>query len=72
MPIDLSFLKGTIDKGGTPCLDWKSDAAPKQAGVAQAVEQLTCNEQVGGSSPSASSSCEICFVLGHQARKIGL
>ncbi len=26
------------------------------AGVAQLVEQLTCNEQVGGSSPSASSA----------------
>ena len=26
-----------------------------QAGVAQLVEQLICNQQVGGSSPSASS-----------------
>ena len=29
-----------------------------EAGVAQPVEQLTCNEQVGGSSPFASSLCE--------------
>ena len=28
----------------------------KQAGVAQLVEQLICNQQVGGSSPSTSSN----------------
>ena len=28
----------------------------KNAGVAQLVEQLICNQQVGGSSPSASST----------------
>ncbi len=28
----------------------------KNAGVAQLVEQLICNQQVGGSSPSTSSS----------------
>ena len=29
--------------------------APRPAGVAQLVEQLICNQQVGGSSPSTSS-----------------
>ena len=29
----------------------------KNAGVAQLVEQLICNQQVGGSSPSTSSKC---------------
>ena len=34
-----------------------SDAVqPESAGVAQSVERLICNQQVGGSSPSASSS----------------
>ena len=37
------------------------DAAP-HAGVAQSVEQLICNQQVGGSSPSTSSSPS----LGHK------
>ena len=35
-----------------------------EAGVAQPVEQLTCNEQVGGSSPFASSSFEQVFLTG--------
>ena len=35
---------------------WYSNLAPKNAGVAQLVEQLICNQQVGGSSPSTSSS----------------
>ena len=30
-------------------------SAAKHAGVAQLVEQLICNQQVGGSSPSTSS-----------------
>ena len=29
---------------------------PSQAGVAQLVEQLICNQQVGGSNPSTSST----------------
>ena len=29
----------------------------QRAGVAQLVEQLICNQQVGGSSPSTSSNC---------------
>ena len=29
---------------------------PSDAGVAQSVEQLICNQQVGGSSPSTSST----------------
>ena len=32
-----------------------ADASCIFAGVAQSVEQLTCNQQVGGSSPLASS-----------------
>ena len=35
---------------------WYSNLAPKNAGVAQLVEQLICNQQVGGSSPSTSSN----------------
>ena len=35
---------------------WYSNLAPKNAGVAQLVEQLICNQQVGGSSPSTSST----------------
>ena len=35
------------------------------AGVAQLVEQLICNQQVGGSSPSTSST-----LRGHRPRKI--
>ena len=34
---------------------WYSIQARKNAGVAQLVEQLICNQQVGGSSPSTSS-----------------
>ena len=30
-------------------------AVPEYAGIAQSVEQLICNQQVGGSSPSTSS-----------------
>ena len=37
----------------------------KQAGVAQLVEQLICNQQVGGSSPSTSSIIlPLCFIMG--------
>ncbi len=35
---------------------WYIIRALKNAGVAQLVEQLICNQQVGGSSPSTSSS----------------
>ena len=35
---------------------WYSNLAPKNAGVAQLVEQLICNQQVGGSSPSTGSN----------------
>ena len=31
-------------------------AVPEYAGIAQSVEQLICNQQVGGSSPSTSST----------------
>ena len=34
---------------------WYYNLAVKNAGVAQLVEQLICNQQVGGSSPSTSS-----------------
>ena len=37
-------------------------AALADAGVAQSVEQLICNQQVGGSSPSTSS---IKFIWGN-------
>ena len=43
--------------------DW-SRSEGGEAGVAQPVEQLTCNEQVGGSSPFASSSFEQVFLKG--------
>ena len=33
----------------------------KNAGVAQLVEQLICNQQVGGSSPSTSSKISLLF-----------
>ncbi len=33
----------------------------KNAGVAQLVEQLICNQQVGGSSPSTSSKKAYCL-----------
>ncbi len=33
----------------------------KYAGVAQLVEQLICNQQVGGSSPSTSSTKAYCL-----------
>jgi hypothetical protein len=33
------------------------------AGVAQSVEQLICNQQVAGSSPIASSSLSINYIL---------
>jgi hypothetical protein len=42
----LFFKKTSSDKGGLA----------KSAGVAQLVEQLTCNQQVAGSSPIASST----------------
>ena len=35
---------------------WYIIQARKNAGVAQLVEQLICNQQVGGSSPSTSSN----------------
>ena len=34
----------------------------KNAGVAQLVEQLICNQQVGGSSPSTSSIILLSFI----------
>ena len=34
---------------------WMMAVDLKHAGVAQSVEQLICNQQVGGSSPSTSS-----------------
>ena len=36
----------------------------RTAGIAQLVEQLICNQQVGGSSPLASSMGKISFVRG--------
>ena len=35
------------------------------AGVAQLVEQLICNQQVGGSSPSTSSIYALMFSANH-------
>ena len=35
---------------------WYINLALENAGVAQLVEQLICNQQVGGSSPSTSST----------------
>ena len=37
------------------------------AGVAQSVEQLICNQQVGGSNPSASSIGELLAALFREA-----
>ena len=37
----------------------ETDKTCGNAGVAQLVEQLICNQQVGGSSPSTSSTCFI-------------
>ena len=37
----------------------KTDKTCENAGVAQLVEQLICNQQVGGSSPSTSSTCSL-------------
>ena len=39
-------------------------AKAKFAGVAQLVEQLICNQQVGGSSPSTSSILRIIILYG--------
>ena len=63
-----SFLKNLVDKSVGVCYyNWavkspRSDHESLQeqrrllyAGVAQSVEQLICNQQVGGSSPSTSS-----------------
>ena len=41
------------------------------AGVAQLVEQLTCNQQVGGSSPFASSMMER-FPSGQREQTVNL
>ena len=41
----------------------KINSADGDAGVAQLVEQLICNQQVGGSNPSTSSN-RICFIWG--------
>ena len=38
---------------------WYINLALKNAGVAQLVEQLICNQQVGGSSPSTSSITQL-------------
>ena len=50
-------------QGTPPCrlflnryINWFAHARPAQASVAQLAEQLICNQQVVGSSPSASSS----------------
>ena len=48
------FFRKTLDKHGLPVYNIFLSAA-ENAGVAQLVEQLICNQQVGGSSPSASS-----------------
>ena len=56
----LKKTKKTLDK--RVCLWYNNkvvrtdDALKNGAGVAQLVEQLICNQQVGGSSPSTSSN----------------
>ena len=49
--------KIALDKHAFPCYNiaccWTAD---EDAGVAQPVEQLICNQQVGGSNPSTSST----------------
>ena len=47
-------IKKVIDKAGRAC--YNIVRRGKDAGVAQLVEQLICNQQVGGSSPSTSST----------------
>ncbi len=42
------------------------------AGVAQLVEQLICNQQVGGSSPSTSSRCMGEFPSGQRGQTVNL
>ena len=42
----------------------ETDKACENAGVAQLVEQLICNQQVGGSSPSTSSTFSGQFHMG--------
>ena len=55
----LRFLEKTVDNGASICYTTKADRTAyrfKAAGVAQPVEQLICNQQVGGSNPSTSSN----------------
>ena len=42
------------------------------AGVAQLVEQLICNQQVAGSSPTASSSAGVAQLVEHQPSKLNV
>jgi hypothetical protein len=42
-------------------------APPHEAGIAQLVEQLICNQQVIGSNPIAGSGCEAALVKDPQA-----
>ena len=46
-------MKKRVDKRSQICY---YHLAGENAGVAQSVEQLICNQQVGGSSPSTSST----------------
>ena len=56
----------TVDKGENLCYNpfrwlradgkWEKSSGSQDAGIAQLVEQLICNQQVGGSSPSTSST----------------
>ena len=52
--IFLYFCKISVDK--RKCFCYYNRAGWFRAGVAQSVEQLICNQQVGGSSPSTSST----------------
>ena len=45
----------SLDKGKRSCYISQVPLRRRSAGVAQLVEQLICNQQVGGSNPSASS-----------------
>ena len=51
---------------------WMMAVDLKHAGVAQSVEQLICNQQVGGSSPSTSSKNMGEFPSGQRGQTVNL
>jgi hypothetical protein len=45
---------------------------PHEAGIAQLVEQLICNQQVIGSNPIAGSLCNVAAAMNAEARVTAL